>query len=278
VEETAGGIVRVATAHMVDAIELTTVRRGHDPRDFTLVAFGGAGALFGADIAAELGIPRVLVPRFPGVAAAMGLLASDVVHNYSRSVVAELSATAPEALEAAYAALEDRARAQLERDGFSGDAAAVERYADCCYVGQGYELHVAVPPGEVDGTWGGRLTELFHDAHEREYGNAFRERDLVIVNVAVRGVGRLPRHEPTPLARAGGPPQPVGQRQVWFADPGGFIHCDVFARDSLAAGHALAGPAIVEQEDSTTLVPPGVTADVDGPGNLILTRSRRRAR
>jgi N-methylhydantoinase A/oxoprolinase/acetone carboxylase beta subunit len=277
VEETAGGIVRVATAHMVDAIELTTVRRGHDPRDFTLVAFGGAGALFGADIAAELGIPRVLVPRFPGVAAAMGLLASDVVHNYSRSVVAELSATAPEALEAAYAALEDRARTQLERDGFSGDAAAVERYADCCYVGQGYELHVAVPRGEVDGTWGGRLTELFHDAHEREYGNAFRERDLVIVNVAVRGVGRLPRHEPTPLARAGGPPEPVSQRQVWFGDPGGFIDCDVFARDSLAAAHAIAGPAIVEQEDSTTLVPPGVTADVDRPGNLILTRSRRGA-
>jgi N-methylhydantoinase A/oxoprolinase/acetone carboxylase beta subunit len=271
VEETAAGIVRVATAHMVDAIELSTVRRGHDPRDFTLVGFGGAGALFAAEIAAELGIPRVLVPRFPGVAAAMGLLSSDVVHHHSQSVVAELSATEPEALESAYSELESRAHAQLERDGFSGDEAVIERYADCCYVGQGYELRLEAPAGPIDSAWGERLTGLFHDAHEREYGNAFRERDLVIVNVAVRGVGRLPRHDPPPLGPADGPPEPVSRREVWFAGAGGFALCDVYARDSLAAGHSLDGPAIVEQEDSTTVVPPGTTADVDAPGNLILS-------
>jgi N-methylhydantoinase A/oxoprolinase/acetone carboxylase beta subunit len=278
VEDTAGGIVRVATAHMVDAIELTTVRRGHDPRDFTLVAFGGAGALFAGDIAAELRIPRVLVPRFPGVAAAMGLLTSDVVHNYSQSVVAELSATAPEKLESAYGALEARALRQLARDGFSDGAGTVERYADCCYVGQGYELRLAVPPGKVDGTWGQRLTELFHDTHEREYGNAFRERDLVIVNVAVRGVGRLPGHELPRLAQAEGPPVPVSRRPVWFAEADGFVDCDVFARHSLAAGHTIAGPAIVEQEDSTTVVGPSMTATVDEPGNLILSFSGEAAR
>ena len=269
--QAAAGVVKIATAHMVSAIELISVRRGFDPRDFTLVAFGGAGALFASDIARELAIPRILVPRFPGVAAAMGLLASDVVHSYSQTLVARLDELDAHNLAGSFAELEARAREQLDHDRFRPDDTMIERFAECRYVGQGYEIRVPAPAGLIDDVWRERLRETFHAAHAQQYGNAFSDRDLVVVNVGARGVGLLPELPALRLSAATSPCAPRTSRPVWFEESGAAIDARVFAREALRAGHVIEGPAVIEQEDSTTVVPPGMRAEAHVTGHLLLT-------
>jgi N-methylhydantoinase A/oxoprolinase/acetone carboxylase beta subunit len=273
-EQAAAGIVRVATSHMIDSIEVNSVRRGYDPRDFALVAFGGAGPLFAPDIARELELPSIVAPRFPGIASAMGLLESDVVHHASRTLIGPLLGLGASTLEAAYAALEEAAERQLHADGFPAGERAVQRVAECRYAGQGYELSVAAPPGPVDDRWLAAVAEAFHAGHEREFAHALRDAVVEVVTVGVRGIGRLARVPTRELAAANGPAQPTGERRVWFEDGGWREQTPVFARDALLAGHELTGPAIVEQEDSTIVVPPGLVGHVDIAGAIVIGRVR----
>jgi N-methylhydantoinase A/oxoprolinase/acetone carboxylase beta subunit len=271
--EAAAGIVRIATSHMTGAIELNSVRRGYDPREFALVAFGGAGPMFAPDIATDLQIPDIVAPRFPGIASAMGLLGTDVVHTYPGTVVSLLTAVSHYELQRRFDAMEEQARTQLEADGFASEDTSVRRFTECRYAGQGYEIREEAPLGTVDDAWVAEVTERFHQIHEREYAHAFRESEVELVNIGVTGMGRIvapevPELEPAPDDSA---PEPHGERDVWFEGPG-MTASRIYDRTALLAGHRLAGPAVIEQEDSTVLVPPEWEARVDRAGNIVISR------
>jgi N-methylhydantoinase A/oxoprolinase/acetone carboxylase beta subunit len=274
VEEASMGAVQILTHSMVQSIEENSVRKGYDPRDFALVAEGGAGPLFAAQIALEVGTPWVLVPSYPGVTAALGLLATDMVYEYVSTVYEQLSKLNAAALERVFEELEDQARAQLARDGIPADGVVIQRVADCRYLGQGYELRVDVGAGAVDRGWAEKLRADFNDIHEREYSRRFEEADIEIPNVRVRGVGVQPALE-TPEVEHGPETPDAGLRyegEAWFHIDGKLdkVLTRYYDRASLRAGNRLLGPAIVNQYDSTTVVPPGISARVDRFGNIVI--------
>src|SRR5436190_10526019 len=203
VEEASTGAVQILTHSMVQSIEENSVRKGYDPRDFALVAEGGAGPLFAAQIALEVGTPWVLVPNYPGVTAALGLLATDTVYEYVSTVYQRVSQLDAAALQQSFEELEQQARQQLEADGVPADRMLIQRVADCRYLGQGYELRVDCRPGEIDAAWVAKVRADFHDIHEREYSRRFEDSDIEIPNVRVRGIGLMPPLK-VPEAEAGG--------------------------------------------------------------------------
>jgi N-methylhydantoinase A/oxoprolinase/acetone carboxylase beta subunit len=275
VEEASMGAVQIASSSMVQSIEEASVRKGYDPRDFALVAEGGAGPLFAAGIAAEVGTPSVIVPPYPGVTAAMGLLATDVVYEYVATTYQKVSQLDSGALQARFEELEAQARRQLEEDGIPADRGMVQRVADCRYLGQGYELRIDCPAGDVDDAWVAKVTADFHDTHEREYSRRFEEADIEIPNIRVRGIGIMPPLA-TPEAEPGdeSPDQALRhERDAWFRVNGELrqVPTRYYAREALKAGNVLQGPAVVNQFDSTTVIPPGFTAGIDRFGNIIIT-------
>ncbi len=274
VEEASMGAVQILTHSMVQSIEENSVRKGFDPRDFALVAEGGAGPLFAAHIALEVGTPTVLVPPYPGITSAMGLLATDMVYEYGATSYQRLSAFDPAALQAQFEELEARARAQLEEDGIEPDRMLIQRIADCRYLGQGYELRVDAGSGAIDEAWVEKVRADFHDIHEREYSRRFEESDIEVPNVRVRGIGLMPPLR-TPEAEPGGESPDEALRHegpAWFRVDGELqaVSTRYYDREALRAGNRLEGPAIVNQYDSTTVVPPGLTARVDGFGNIVV--------
>ncbi len=275
VEEAAMGAVQILTHSMVQSIEENSVRKGYDPRDFALVAEGGAGPLFAAQIAIEVGTPNVLVPPYPGVTAAMGLLATDMVYEYVATSYQRLSALDAGQLSERFAELEEEARRQLAEDGISEDRVVVQRVVDARYAGQGYELRVDVASGEIDDAWVDRFRADFHDIHEREYSRRFEESDIEIPNIRVRGVGLMPALE-TAQVEEGSETPPAGallhEGTAWFRAGGELTEVSTryYDRTALKAGNRLEGPAIVHQYDSTTVIPPGLTATVDPFGNIVI--------
>ena len=187
------GAVQILSHSMVQSIEENSVRKGFDPRDFALVAEGGAGPLWAANIAIEVGTPHVVVPPHPGIAAAMGLLATDMTYEYVATTYQRLGALDAAALQQRFEELEQQAVSQLEEDGVPSDRMVIQRIADCRYLGQGYELRVDAPSGAVDDAWAERIRGDFHDIHEREYSRRFEEQDIEIPNIRVRGIGLMPR-------------------------------------------------------------------------------------
>jgi N-methylhydantoinase A/oxoprolinase/acetone carboxylase beta subunit len=274
VEEASMGAVQILTHSMVQSIEENSVRKGFDPRDFALVAEGGAGPLFAAQIAAEVGTPVVVVPRHPGIQAAMGLLATDMVYEYVATTYQRLSKLDAGALQERFEELEGEARRQLDEDGVPADRVVIQRIAECRYLGQGYELRVDAPSGAVDDAWVAKVRSDFHDIHEREYSRRFEDSDIEIPNIRVRGIGLMPALE-TPEVEAGGESPAAALRHegsAWFRVEGRLeqVATRYYDRESLAAGNRLEGPAIVNQYDSTTVVPPGVQAAVDRFGNIVI--------
>src|SRR2546426_390087 len=275
VEEAALAAIRVLTHGMVQAIELNSVRRGYDPREFALVAFGGAGPLFGCDIARELSIPVVIVPPAPGLTSALGLLTCDIAYDFSATQIQNLSHPDFERLAATVSELEARALEQLERDGIRGERVTLGRHAECRYAGQGYELRAAAPGSAVDAGFAEALKSSFHAAHQREYGRHFTEKEVELVNLRVVGVGRIPTVTPKTLPEGSETPDAparTGARRVVFEVDGKPVplEASVYLRAALKAGNRLAGPAVVQQMDTTTLIPPQVVATVDRHGNLIV--------
>jgi 5-oxoprolinase (ATP-hydrolysing) len=259
---------------MVQSIEENSVRKGYDPRDFALVAEGGAGPLFAAQIALEVGTPWVLVPPHPGITSAMGLLATDMVYEYVSTAYQRLSQLDAAALQRQFEELEERARAQLEEDGIPAESMLIQRVADCRYLGQGYELRVDVDSGAIDEAWGEKLRASFHDIHEREYSRRFDDSDIEVPNVRVRGIGVMPTLS-TPEVEMG-PESPEAalryERDAWFRVRGELVQVPTryYDRSALKAGNRFAGPAIVNQYDSTTVIPPEVSAHVDRFGNIVM--------
>jgi 5-oxoprolinase (ATP-hydrolysing)/N-methylhydantoinase A len=274
VEEASMGAVQILTHSMVQSIEENSVRKGYDPRDFALVAEGGAGPLFAAQIAIEVGTPSVVVPNYPGVTAALGLLATDMVYEYVSTVYERLSSLDAGSLQAAFEELEQQARAQLEEDGVTAEQILIQRVADCRYLGQGYELRVDVDSGTIDDTWAQKVRGDFHDIHEREYSRRFEESDIEIPNVRVRGIGLMPPLKVPEVEHGDESPDEAlrYERDAWFRVGGSLeqVPTRFYDRTALRAGNRLEGPAIVNQYDSTTVIPPGLTAHVDRFGNIVI--------
>jgi len=274
VEEASMGAVQILSHSMVQSIEENSVRKGYDPRDFALVAEGGAGPLFAVPIAIEVGTPYVVVPPYPGIAAAMGLIATDMVYEYAATTYQRLSSLDAGALQRRFEELEAQAARQLEEDGIPGDRVVIQRIVEARYLGQGYELRVDVPSGQIDKAWIERVRADFHDIHEREFTRRFEESDIEIPNIRVRGIGLMPALA-TPELEAGGESPEAGPRfegEAWFLVDGELEQTATryYDRAELKAGNRLEGPAIVNQYDSTTVIPPGIGARVDASGNIVI--------
>lgn len=274
VEEASMGAVQILTHSMVQSIEENSVRKGFDPRDFALVAEGGAGPVFAVPIAIEVGTPRVVVPPHPGIAAAMGLVATDMVYEYGATTYQRLSKLDAASLQSRFEELEAQAAAQLEEDGIEADRIVIQRIAEARYLGQGYELRVDVGSGAIDEAWVERLRADFHDIHEREYSRRFEESDIEVPNIRVRGIGLMPELS-TPEVQAGDASADHALRhegEAWFLVEGSLeqVPTRYYDREALEAGNRLVGPAIVNQYDSTTVIPPGVEAHVDRYGNIVI--------
>jgi N-methylhydantoinase A len=268
----ASGIVEIANAHMIGAMRLVSVQRGYDPRDFVLVAFGGAGPLHANALARELGIPTVLVPPSPGIASAVGMLVTDVRHEFVATRRLRLEALTPAALEALFTDFAAEGEARLTRDGVPPGDRRTLRSADLRYHGQSFELSVTVPPGALSTADIERLAAEFHAAHERAYGYAAPEDPVELVNVRLAAVGVTPKPRRPPLPEgerdAGGAVK--GRRDVWFAEASGWRPTRILDRAKLRRGNVISGPALIEEHDASTLVHPGWTATVDEHGNLVL--------
>ena len=278
IEEAALGAIKILTHNMVQAIEINSVRRGFDPRDFALVAFGGGGPLFACDIARELGIPAVVIPTAPGLTSALGLLTTDVAYEQSQTAMQLVSTADIERLAVTYAELEAALRNQLVADGFKDEHIRLVRSADCRYRGQGYELRTPAPAGAIDRRFLDQLARAFGAEHRRIYNHEYANRDVQVVNVRVIGVGAIPSFAPTPIKHGTEAPDvdaKVTVAPVVLDVDGAARKFDTprYWRGRLKARNRIDGPAIVDQMDSTTLIPPGFSAHVDRCGNLVITQT-----
>jgi N-methylhydantoinase A len=250
----------VANANMADAVRLMSIRRGYDPRDFALVVFGGAGPLHGAAVARELSIPTVIVPPNPGVTSAFGCLLVDVRHDLSAMFGGVAGDVDPAAVEAEFARLEELARERLRAEGVPDGHVELRRSIDMRYAGQWRSLPVTVdaPLLSLEAA-----VERFHAEHEREHAYR-RDAAVEIYQLNLEAVGRTRKPELPRYERSDGtPPAPHGTRQVVFDEAREPLTTPIHLREDLPAGTRLAGPAVIEQLDSTVLVPPGVHAEVD---------------
>jgi N-methylhydantoinase A len=269
---TAEGILAVVTANMAKAIRVISVQRGHDPRDYTLVAFGGAGPLHAARLARELDIGRILVPRNPGILCALGLLLTDLRADFAATRLLPLAPASLAAMAEVFAGLDAEAEAWFAAEGVAAGARRRERTVDMRYAGQNYELAVPLPAGAADAAWIGVLAEGFAREHRRMYGFAAAEEPVQMVTFRVQAVGEVQKAtlRPEPLAGPDAAAARTGEREVWFSEAGGFVLCPIYDRERLLPGHRVAGPAVIEQMDATTVLPPGMHARVDPIRNLLL--------
>jgi N-methylhydantoinase A len=260
VETLAEGIVRIAVARMTSAIREISVQRGHDPRDFTLIAYGGAGPMHALALAEEMAIPRVLVPRHPGNFSALGLLAADIKHDDVRTRVGRLRERSPQLAEL-FAAMEGTARRQLEQEGFGPDRQRLHRALDLRYQGQAFELTVPVTEAVED---------EFHRRHRAAYGHANREAAVELVNARLTAYGVVDKPAAAPHRSASRTLDEalLERRRVWF--DGAAREVAVWDRERLPERAAIDGPAIVEEFGATTVVLPGWHGVVDPHGNLLL--------
>ena len=273
----AHGIIEIANAAMTGALRLVSVQRGYDPRDFVLVAFGGAGPVHANQLAAEASIGTTLIPMSPGTTSALGLLVTDLHHDYATTLNQRMNEADPSAIEQAYREIEERGRLALSRDGVPNEKARVDRYAEMRYAGQSYELSVPLSGGEVDEAMIVDLSAHFHAAHEQAYGFSAPGEPVELVNLRVTAVGSIGKPRLREIGESRGEPTPNATRPVWFADCNGFIDCPVYDRYALGQGAIVAGPAIVEEVDSTSVIHPGFVARVDRFGNLLVTHEDGRS-
>ena len=271
VEALAEGVITIAVARMTSAIREISIQRGHDPRDFTLIAFGGAGPMHALALAQEIGIPRVLVPRHPGNFSALGLLASQIKHDDVRTRVGPLRERLDVALEL-FGAMENAARHQLGLEGFTAQEQRLVRSLDLRYQGQAFELNVALGEPSANGLALDTIEAEFHRHHLAAYGHSSPGAQIELVNTRLTAYGVVPRPAGERYRRTSQSLDAalVERRAVWFA--GAPHDCPVWERERLPERAALRGPAIVEEFGATTIVAPGWRGEVDEHGNLRFTR------
>jgi len=269
--DAAEGIIRVVNANMVRGIRRVSVERGYDPRDFALVPFGGAGPLHGADLAEALNMNRVIIPVYPGIGSAFGMLAADVRHDYVKTHIIIAAEVDHKLVEGLFAEMEAQATDQLNREGFSGQAANLDRRVDMRYLRQAYELTVPLTEASFSPEAVPQLVGRFHDMHRRAYGYARHEEPVEIVNLRLVALGKLPGFKlQTRESADDAQPTSFANRTVYFE--GRPLQTAIYQRDTLEPGQVVPGPAIIEQLDSTVVVTPTFAAECDPYGNLVLNR------
>jgi N-methylhydantoinase A len=271
VVEAALGIVEIANTAMVNAVRRISLQRGHDPRDFVLVAFGGAGPLHANRLAVELEIPTVLVPMSPGTTSAMGLLVTDLKHDYSTTLIQRTDSLNAAMVNRIYREMEAQGEKALLGEGMGRERIGFERKVEMRYVGQSYELAIPLDEGNVENSLD-KMLQQFHEEHERTYGFAAPAEPVEFVTLRLTAVGSIAKPKLRELPERGGNVDAARRavRQVYFAEVGDFVDCPSYDRYRLTAGSVIEGPAIVEEMDSTTVIHPGFHAEVDRYGNLLI--------
>jgi N-methylhydantoinase A len=269
--EAANGIVEIANSAMVNALRLISVQRGFDPRDFVLVGFGGAGPVHATKLAIDTEVPLTIIPMSPGITSALGLLVTDLKHENSRTRIRRVSDSVPAEIETILDELETLGRDALEKEGVPESEMDFERHADVRYVGQSYELSVELAAGTITQATLDGVTADYHVAHEQAYGHNAPEEPVEFVNMRVTARGEIARPNLKKVDRGTGSDGAIKEtRDVYFAESGGLLPTPVFDRYQLGEGDQIAGPAIVEEVDSTTVIHPGTAATIDVVGNLLI--------
>ncbi len=270
--EAANGIVEIANAAMVNALHLISVQRGYDPRDFVLVGFGGAGPVHANAIQRDCEVPTLVVPQAPGIFSATGLLGTDLKRDSSLTLLRPLEDIDVLEIERAFAGLEETGAAELAREGLTGERITFLRQVDLRYVGQSFELTIPLAEAAFDTAQAGTLRERFHAEHDRVYGFSAPAEAVELVSLRLTTVGRIEKLPLRALVRSEGTPAPKEHRQVFFAEAGRFVECPIHDRYALGAGASFAGPAVVEELDSTVVVHPGFGVEIDDVGNLLIRK------
>ena len=273
VVEAAHGIVEIANAAMVNALRLVSVQRGYDPREFVLVAFGGAGPVHANRLAAETEMPTTIIPMSPGTTSALGLLVTDLKHDYSTTMIERVDRLDLMTVAGIYRDLEGQGRETLAREGVPSREMEFLWQVDMRYVGQSYELTIPLPDNRLGAAALNRTLIEFHQEHDRAYGFSALDEPVEFVNLRLTAIGQIRKPRLRGLEQSGGEPASalITTRSVYFAESGGYVDCPIYDRYKLAGGQLLLGPAIVVELDSTTVIHPGYQAEVDRYGNLIMT-------
>jgi N-methylhydantoinase A len=270
----AAAVIDIVNHAMAEALKIVSVQRGHDPRDFVIAAFGGAGPLHAAALASELGIAEVICPPIPGAFSALGLIATDLKRDYVQTLFVRTDTADPLAIEAAFIALEKKGGAMLDGAAIGPERRRFERSVDARYERQSYELTVPVPAGPIDQTTLQEIAETFHLRHLHTYGHDNRGEPVQIVNIRLAAIGMIP-----PLVIRDIPAEPnaaavKSRRQLWFHETGD-VDAPIYDRKGLSVGLEVVGPAVIESLESTILVPPGWQATMNEDGFMVLTRLPR---
>ena len=270
--EAADGVLKIINVKMEEAIKAVSSARGYDIRDFTLVAFGGGGPMHAGRMALDLGIPSVLVPLTPGVHSALGLLMSDVKHDYVRSKLAGLEELDINEINHMFLQLIDQARAELHGEGFHDDEIKIEAYLDLRYAGQGYELTVPCPMPPLTHDDLVLMRRRFDTLHEQNSGHKAETEPVELVSLRLVSLGLVPQAKLSPGKITGRKVEAAktGERKVFFGKEHGILATAIYDRKLLEPGHKIFGPAIVEQMDTTTVIQPEQEATVDEYGNIII--------
>ena len=273
IEAAADGVLTIINSNMANAIRSRTVQKGHDPREFSLVAFGGAGPLHGVDVARDLGIPEVIIPPYPGITSAAGLLTTDLKYDAIRTEFQVSSNADGKRLTRDFETMQASLVDQFKADGLEAGAVTYQRSGDLRYVGQGYELRVPVADGPVDDASLANIFKAFESIHTAEYGHVFEDNPIEIVNIRVTGVGQMPKIE-LPTQSPGGKLDDamLEEAQCYFRLDGEqqIMATPLYERGKLPVDQTFKGPAIVLQKDTTTVIPPGAKATAQACGNLLI--------
>jgi N-methylhydantoinase A len=272
----AAAVIDVVNHAMAEVLKIVSIQRGHDPRDFALAAFGGAGPLHAAALASELGIAEVICPPIPGAFSALGLVGTDLKRDYVRTLYTTATAADPKAVEAAFVALESRGAAMLDRAGVAPARRRFERAVDARYPRQSHELMIPVPPRSVDAAALAEIAAAFHDRHLHTYGHDNRSEPVQIVSIRVTAIGATAPLMIRDIVAPSGTDAVKAKRQLWFRETG-VIDATIYDRRRMPAGLEVAGPVVIESLESTILVPPGWQAKMNADGFVLLTHLQRGA-
>jgi N-methylhydantoinase A len=274
--EAADGILKIINAKMEEAIKAVSSQRGYDIRDFTLVAFGGGGPMHAGRMALDLGIPSVLVPLTPGVHSALGLLMSDVKHDYVRSKLAGLDELDLNEINGLFGQLTEQAKSDLGAEGFQEDEVRIDAFLDLRYAGQGYELTVPCPMPPLKKADLELMRQRFDTQHEQASGHKAETEPVELVSLRLISYGLVPQAKLSPGKATGRTIEQAktGERKVYFGEQHGAVNCRIYSRDLLEPGHEITGPAIIEQLDTTTVIHPEQEATVDEYRNLIVREKK----
>jgi N-methylhydantoinase A len=266
--EAASAIEQIAIANMCNAVRLVSTSKGYDPRDFALVAFGGAGPMHAAHVAQEMSIPNVIVPPYPGINSALGCLLVDVEHDLSQTLIANATESVVDDIEHSFAEMEDEITERLDEEGVDDEQMRMDHELKMRYVGQWRSLDVSCsrPIESMDS-----IREQFHRQHERAYAYSDEDQQVELYGLRVTGRGIVDKPSFPDIQTQGLNDAHTGTREAYFEELGEYVDTDIYSRDQLGAGATFSGPAIVEQMDSTVVVPPNSEVAVEETGNIIIT-------